>query len=210
MLILGAKGHAKEIVDILENFEQESYAFFDNINNDIPNKYLGKRILKDFDNALHYLKENNFFIIAVGGPKNREYLFNLFTSKYGANPYSVLAKTALISKHSNLGLGLNVMSNTFISNHVTIGNGCLINAYAKIHHDTYIGEFSEISPNATILGNCHIGNNTFIGASATILPKITIGNNAIIAAGAVVTKNVPDNCMVAGVPAILKNKMNGN
>ena len=40
----------------------------------------------------------------------------------------------------------------------------------------------------------------------TILPGITIGNNVVVAAGAVVTKDVPDNCVVGGVPArILKN-----
>ncbi len=46
-----------------------------------------------------------------------------------------------------------------------------------------------------------IKRNAWIGANATILPGITIGENAIVAAGAVVTKDVPANCVVAGVPA---------
>jgi len=46
-----------------------------------------------------------------------------------------------------------------------------------------------------------IGNNCYIGTGATILGPVTIGNNVTIAAGAVVTKDVPDNCTVAGVPA---------
>jgi acetyltransferase-like isoleucine patch superfamily enzyme len=46
-----------------------------------------------------------------------------------------------------------------------------------------------------------IKRNAWIGAAATILPGVTIGKNAIVAAGSVVTKNVPDNTCVAGVPA---------
>jgi acetyltransferase-like isoleucine patch superfamily enzyme len=47
----------------------------------------------------------------------------------------------------------------------------------------------------------HIKKNVWIGANATILPGVTIGENSIVAAGAVVTKNVPDNSIVGGVPA---------
>ena len=46
-----------------------------------------------------------------------------------------------------------------------------------------------------------IGNDVWIGGNCTILPGVTIGNNVVIAAGAVVTKDIPDNCVVGGVPA---------
>ena len=46
-----------------------------------------------------------------------------------------------------------------------------------------------------------IGNKVWVGAHATILAGVTIGDNAVVAAGAVVTKNVPPNTVVAGVPA---------
>ena len=51
-----------------------------------------------------------------------------------------------------------------------------------------------------------IGNDVWIGANVTILPGVTIGNNVVIAAGAVITKDIPDNCVVGGVPAkFIKN-----
>lgn len=46
-----------------------------------------------------------------------------------------------------------------------------------------------------------IGNDVWIGGNVAIMPGVTIGNNVIIAGGAVVTKDVPDNCIVGGVPA---------
>jgi acetyltransferase-like isoleucine patch superfamily enzyme len=50
-------------------------------------------------------------------------------------------------------------------------------------------------------GKIHIHKNAWIGANATILPGVTIGENSIVAAGAVVNKDVPDNVVVAGIPA---------
>lgn len=47
----------------------------------------------------------------------------------------------------------------------------------------------------------HIKENAWIGAGATILPGVTIGKNSVVAAGAVVTKDVPDNMIVGGIPA---------
>lgn len=46
-----------------------------------------------------------------------------------------------------------------------------------------------------------IGNDVWIGGNAVILPGVKIGNNVVIAAGAVVTHDVPDNCLVGGIPA---------
>lgn len=52
-----------------------------------------------------------------------------------------------------------------------------------------------------------IGNNVWIGSNATILPGVTIGDNAVVAAGAVVTKDVPVNTVVAGVPAKIMKRI---
>lgn len=53
----------------------------------------------------------------------------------------------------------------------------------------------------TKIGRVTIGNKVFIGAESVILPGVTIGNNVIIGANSTVTKDVPDNCVVAGTPA---------
>ena len=58
----------------------------------------------------------------------------------------------------------------------------------------------------TIPAHIRIGNSVWIGANATITPGVCIGDGAIIAAGAVVTRDVPANAIVGGVPArVLRN-----
>ena len=57
------------------------------------------------------------------------------------------------------------------------------------------------------LGSIRIRRNAWLGAACTILPGVTIGENSVVAAGAVVTKDVPDNTVVAGIPAKVIRKL---
>lgn len=63
--------------------------------------------------------------------------------------------------------------------------------------------------NTTYPSPVTIGENVWIGSNATILPGVMIGNNSVVAAGAVVTKDVPENTVVAGVPAKVIKEIEG-
>ncbi len=82
-----------------------------------------------------------------------------------------------------------------IGNHVMIGPNTLITTVG--HPLTPMGRRQHLG----IAKPVTIGNDVWIGGNVTILPGITIGNNVIVAAGAVVTKDIPDNTLVGGVPA---------
>lgn len=88
---------------------------------------------------------------------------------------------------------------------VTIGNHVRINSF--VHLITHDGAcwvaraIKEELSDCDLFGPIAIGNNVSIGTNALILPGVTIGDNCIVGAGAVVTKSVPANSVVAGVPA---------
>ena len=101
---------------------------------------------------------------------------------------------------------------------VRIGSGCIFKAAGGIE----IGSDVLFGPGCIIATTFHkgstfhansdsepviIGNNVWMGAGVIINPGVTVGSNVIIASGSVVIKNVPDNVLVAGVPAIIKNKI---
>ncbi len=84
---------------------------------------------------------------------------------------------------------------------VTIGDGVLLAPNVLIttvnHSMTAEGRRAHLCTAAPIV----IGNDVWIGGNAVILPGVTLGDNVIVAAGAVVTRDVPDDTLVAGVPA---------
>ena len=90
---------------------------------------------------------------------------------------------------------------------ITIGNDCLIASHVSINSVTH--EAKGLYRDSVLERPVLIGNNVWIGAHAVILPGITIGNNAIIGAGAVVTKDVPDNAVMTGVPAKITRYVEG-
>lgn len=90
-----------------------------------------------------------------------------------------------------------------------IGNGTKIDALVHISHNVVVGKNCEITAGAVIGGSTEIGDSTWVGLNATLKDQIKVGNNVIIASGASVIHNIPDQDIVAGVPAkSIKNKVN--
>lgn len=88
---------------------------------------------------------------------------------------------------------------------IVIGDGTLIGhnvVLATINHDLDPQKRGD-----NILAPITIGKSVWIGASATVLPGVRIGDGAVVAAGAVVTKDVPENVVVGGVPARVLKKI---
>ena len=206
MLVIGAKGHAKDIVAVLDKHLLKELVFYDDVSKNIGSSFLGEfPLIRDLAAAKEYFKDKRKeFTLGVGGPLVRKNLSEKFSTE-GFIFTSVISGTSTIGTYKvHLGQGLNIMHNVFISNSVKIGNGVLLNAGVLVHHDCKIGDYVEVSPGAVVLGGAKIGNLSFIGASATILPNVKVGQNVVIGAGAVVIKDVPSNSVIIGVPGRLK------
>ncbi|MBU3681143.1 MAG: acetyltransferase [Flavobacterium sp.] len=205
MLILGAKGHAKEVFDLLDPSECNNLCFFDNVSEPRPVELFGYPVLNSLEALKQHFQNQANFIVGIGDCILR-YKLQQLAEAHGGKATSLVAKSAHLSNSALLGEGVSLMAFSLVSAHVSLGKGVLINANAAIHHDCQLGNFVEIGPGAKLLGQVNVGDFTFIGANATILPKLSIGSNVVIAAGAMVTQDVPDNCMVAGNPAQLKKQ----
>ena len=135
------------------------------------------------------------------------------------NNFSVLDRLRIeaIEKFQNevfspkiiIGNNVNINNDVHIGciNRVEIGDNCLLASriYISDHnHGSFSEEDLKIAPNKRPLiskGPVIIKNNVWIGEGVAILPNVTIGENSIIASNAVVTKDIPANCVAAGVPA---------
>lgn len=102
-----------------------------------------------------------------------------------------------IGDHTRIGIHCTVIGPVSIGNNVNLAQGITVTALNHNFEDvTRRIDEQGISTKPVI-----IGDDVWIGANAVILPGVTIGRHVVVAAGAVVTKDVPDNCIVGGVPA---------
>ena len=111
-----------------------------------------------------------------------------FTYRHNELKYNIFIGT------NTCGPGLRIVHPGFRRLHTvaTIGNNCTILPMVLI---------GKKRPG--VKGKAIIGNNVYISTGVTILAPVTIGDNVIIGAGSVVTKDIPNNCIVGGIPAKL-------
>lgn len=204
MIIVGAKGFAKEVLEVLHQLNKtENLAFFDDVTADIVDFLYDKfPILKTENEVLNYFEKfGNEFTIGIGNPILRYKLSKKFINLGGVFISTISPKAEIGFFGNQIDSGCNIMTNSVLTSDIKIGKGVLINLSCTIGHDCVIEDFVELCPDVNVSGNCTIGSFTFIGTNTTILPNIKIGKNVTIGAGSVVTKNVPDNTLAIGIPA---------
>jgi sugar O-acyltransferase (sialic acid O-acetyltransferase NeuD family) len=203
MLIVGAKGFAKELLEVLIHIDPAyEITFFDNVSTDLPELLYKKyKIIRNVNNLSEHFRNDRNFALGIGGTTIRKQLCDLMIENGG-----ILKK--VVSPHARIGHfdtivsdGCTVMVGAAITNNIKLGRGCLVNLNSTIAHDCKIGEFCDIAPGVNIAGNVTIGNFCALGIGSVILPGVKLGNNVIVGAGAVVKEDVPDNITVVGIPA---------
>ncbi|MCG2431684.1 acetyltransferase [Aequorivita xiaoshiensis] len=192
MILYGASGHCKSVIDIAESVNQEIQVIYD----DNPKTEAIFNIpVKKFSDIDVDTQSN--WVISIGNNNTRKILSLNLKVSFGR----LFHKTASISQRSSLGVGSVVMANTVINANVTIGEHCIINSGAVLEHDCVLKNFVHISPNASLAGEVVVGEGAHIGIGASVLQGIKIGKWAVIGAGAVVIRDVPDFAVVVGAPA---------
>jgi sugar O-acyltransferase (sialic acid O-acetyltransferase NeuD family) len=203
MLIIGAKGLAKELLQIIQETDHKQNVFFyDDVSSDLSDKLYSKYpLISNMEQIAELFKTDPSFTLGLGQPQLRKKLGQKF-EKLGGQLISTISKEAYISHEDiSMGQGANLMAGVKISNGVNIGKALLAYYDVVITHDVCIGDYVELSPGCNLLGRVIIGDDVSIGAGAIILPNLKIGNGAVIGAGAVVTKDVNPNKIVVGNPA---------
>lgn len=200
MILIGASGHAKVILDILEKNEFTVDYLLD-ANPNIK-ELAGYNVIEDKD---HIDDIDQEYIVSIGSNLIRKRVSEQRKVKFGwaIHPDSILGDDV------SIGQGTVVMAGAIINPSTQIGNHCIINTSASIDHDCEIADYVHISPNATLCGTIEVGEGTHIGAGATIIPNLKIGKWATIGAGAVVIEDVPDYAVVVGNPGRIIKIGNG-
>jgi sugar O-acyltransferase (sialic acid O-acetyltransferase NeuD family) len=205
-VLWGSAGHAKVLADIIVLQGGEVIAIFDNNENiksclvDVPIFY-GETGFKKWVKIqpLPLLVNAGVAIGGCNGVARQEIALLLANS--GLMLPSLIHNSAVVSGAALIGMGAQILANSVVAAGAVLGDFCIINNSVNIDHECNIGNGVHVAPGAVLCGCVTVGDYSMIGAGSVILPRISIGRNVMVGAGSVVTRNVPDNIVVAGNPA---------
>ena len=197
LIIIGAGGYAKSVLDSIDYYNYQIKGFLDEFST--VKEHLGHPILwhslDEIDSPEQY-----FFFIAIGNNQRRKIWFDRLVERK-LRLINVVDRSAIISPEAKIGYGCFFGKMSVVNSKAIIGNNCIINTKSLVEHGCTVHDHSNISTNAVINGDVCVGEGTFVGTSSTTIGQITIGSWSTIGAGAVVISNVADNVTVVGVPA---------
>jgi len=197
LIIIGAGGYAKSVLDSIDYYNYQIKGFLDEFS--LKEEHLGYPIISHRLDDIES-KEKFFYFIAIGNNERRKIWYDRLTSRK-LRLINIVDRSAIISSEAKIGTGCFFGKLSVVNSKARIGNNCIINTRALVEHGCNVGEHVNISTNAVINGDVSVGDGSFIGSCSVTLGQIKIGGWSTIGAGAVVTKNVGNNLTVAGVPA---------
>ncbi|WP_019908918.1 acetyltransferase [Paenibacillus sp. HW567] len=202
LLILGAGGHGKVVAETAMLTRQwDRIAFLDNNNN--LNNLMGIPIIGCFETYVDHVKSYSHAIVALGNNITR-LIWMAKLEKAGFEIPVIIHPSSIISRFCEIESGSVVLAGVVVNANTSIANGCILNTSSTIDHDCIIGKGVHISPGVNVAGTVSIKDFSWLGIGSKIANNVTIGSSVIVAAGAVVISDIPDNVMVAGVPAKIK------
>ncbi|WP_314347418.1 acetyltransferase [Fusobacterium massiliense] len=194
LILIGAGGYAKSVIDSLDFDKYEIVGFIDDIK---KGEHLGYKILgSSLDN---FNSENYFFFVCIGDNEKRTIWYNKILEK-DLEIINIIDKSAIVSKNIRIGKGIFIGKLAIVNSDVTLGNNIIINTKALLEHGTSVGDNSNVSTNTAVNGDTKIGKGCFIGSSSVLNGQLIIGDGAIIGSGTVVIRDVNENTTVVGVP----------
>lgn len=194
MILYGASGHSKVVVDILEALGLPIDFLVDD--NPEIQELLGYEVRRNtgnYDNA----------IISIGQNWIRKKICEQIIVKQFMK---AVHPTAIVSPRATIEEGTVVMQGAIIQSCASIGKHCIVNTGASVGHDVTIGDFVHVASHATITGGVAIDEGAWIGAGSVIRQGVHIGAWSMIGAGSVVVDDIPDGVVAFGNKCIVKHK----
>ncbi|MCM3290274.1 acetyltransferase [Paenibacillus sp. MER 180] len=198
-VIIGAGGHAKVIIDILQH--DSSIEIIGCADKSEKPQIMGIPLLGD-DSILPTLFADDIrhAFVAIGDNKLR-YKIAVQVEKLGFTLINAISPFAYVAPSSQLGSGIAIMHNAVINAEAQVHHYAVINTGATIDHESVIERACHIAPGTTLSGNVHVKEGSFLGTGSKVIDGVTIGAWSILGAGSVAIRNIPESCVAVGVPA---------
>jgi UDP-perosamine 4-acetyltransferase len=202
ILIIGAGGHGKVVLDILRASDLYEPAGFIDADPALAGSFVGGIKVLGAMNLLPKLHRQGIraAVIAIGDSRARRHCAALL-GEQGIALVNAVHPTAFVSTTAVLGRGVVVAPQAAICADCRVGDLSIINTAAVVDHECDIGEAVHVCPGVRLAGRVSVGSGSFIGLGANVIQCLKIGEGTTVGAGAVVLEDVPADSTVVGVPA---------
>lgn len=206
LILVGGGGHCKSVIDVAESMGHSILGILD-LPENVGHFILGYPVLGTDDDIPLFVDQADF-IVTVGFIKESSLRLKIHDKiqTSGGHFGTLIASTAYVSRHAQIGAGTVVMHHAFVNAGARIGSGCIINTFVNVEHDALIGDTCHISTGAMVNGDCKVGEGSFLGSQSVMVNGTSIISGCIIGAGSVVRKDILEKGIYSGNPAILKIK----
>lgn len=207
VIVLGAGGHAKVLINALQLCSVEILGITDPDPALIGHEILGVSVIGTDDKLKDYSVEKVHLVNGLGSvslPKARCKIFEKY-KKLGFVFATVVHPTAIIAAAVKIGEGAQLMAGVILQPGVCIGDNVIINTRASVDHDCAIGSHTHIAPGVILSGDVKVGIGGHVGTGASMVQGVGVGNDCLIGAGSVVLKDLPDGVKAYGCPAKVIN-----
>jgi sugar O-acyltransferase (sialic acid O-acetyltransferase NeuD family) len=202
LLIAGAGGHGRVVADAaLAGGGFSHVEFLDDAKSAMTRE--GWPVVGELADLSGQTAADTAFVAAFGDAKLRlEVLLRAIERGFHCPP--VIHPAAVVSAHSEIGLGSVIFAGAIVNVGARLGSGCIINTGATVDHDCRLLDGVHVGPGAHLAGGVRLGERSWFGIGAVARQGITVGNDVTVGAGAVVVADVPDGVTVVGNPARAK------
>jgi sugar O-acyltransferase (sialic acid O-acetyltransferase NeuD family) len=202
IVIIGAGGHGKVVLDILQSGSQYRAVGFLDANPKLVGTVVGGLPVFGAIHLVGRIRQQHRIggaIVAIGDNRARAgYVDNI--AAQGIELINAIHPSAVVAKSAVLGRNVVVAAQAVICTETRIGDCVTINTAATVDHECEIADSVHVCPGAHLAGRVRIGARSMVGLGANVLQCLTIGEDSIIGAGTVVLRDVPAGSTVVGVP----------
>lgn len=203
ILIYGASGHAKMIIDIIHKVKNYKIKGFIDSYKPIDEIISNYTILGNLDGLPHLIQELNIegVVIAVGDNYDRQTAYsNIKKIAPHLEFVSIIHPSVVIATDVLIEEGTVIMANAIINSSAKTGKLCILNTASSLGHDSIMADFSSLASGVTVAGNVQIGFGSAICLGASIIQNVTIGNHTVVGAASLVLKSIGNLKQVFGSP----------
>ena len=199
VLVLGAGGHAKVVIELLRACGFEIAGVLDADTS--PRTVLGAPLLGS-DAELGRLRGEGLAqaFVALGANAVRARVAGQVRAQ-GYRLVNAIHPGAALSPSLVLGEGVAIMAGACLNAEARVGDLAIVNTNACIDHDGDLGEACHVAPGCALAGNVSVGARAFLGAGCTAIPGVSVGADTTVGAGSVIVRDLPAGVVAYGSPA---------